>query len=54
LALPLSPLCAADCVGPAPEWLPSADSPSGTEDGPVGDPRWAALDVLRFDEPDLG
>lgn len=54
LALPLSPLCADDCVGPDPEWLPSADSPSETEDGPAGDPRWAALDVLRFDEPDLG
>jgi len=54
LALPLSPLCADDCVGPDPEWLPSAGSPSGTGDGPVGDPRWAALDVLRFDEPDLG
>ena len=54
LALPLSPLCADDCVGPDPEWLPSADSPAETEDGPAGDPRWAALDVLRFDEPDLG
>ena len=54
LALPLSPLCADDCVGPDPEWLSSSGSPSGTGDGPVGDPRWAVLDVLRFDEPDLG
>ena len=54
LALPLSPLCADDCVGPDPEWLSSSGSSSGTGDGPVGDPRWAVLDVLRFDEPDLG
>ena len=54
LALPLSPLCADDCVGPDPEWLPSAGSPLEMGDGPVGDPRWAALDVLRFDESDLG
>ena len=54
LALPLSPLCADDCVGPDPEWLPSAGSPLEMGDGPVGDPRWAALDVLRFDESDVG
>ena len=54
LALPLSPLCTDDCVGPDPEWLPSAGSPLEMGDGPVGDPRWAALDVLRFDESDLG
>jgi uncharacterized protein len=48
LALPLAPLCADDCRGPAPEAFPT-----GTDDGeaeaPV-DPRWAALSELEFDE----
>ena len=54
LALPLAPLCAEDCAGPAPELFPARrvdteagdDAPAG--EGP-GDPRWAALDALRFD-----
>ena len=57
LALPLAPLCRADCAGPAPELYPTAvdgDAPGDEEmeppgDEPVGDPRWAALRDLRFD-----
>lgn len=54
LALPLSPLCGEACDGPDPERFPTR-SPTGPDgepvvepDGPAGgDPRWAALDVLR-------
>ncbi|MDG2908624.1 MAG: DUF177 domain-containing protein [Acidimicrobiales bacterium] len=51
LALPLSPLCGEDCVGPDPERFPAmseedVESGEGTA-GPERDPRWAALDVLR-------
>lgn len=65
LALPLAPLCRADCPGPAPDRQPlAADASAGTADHSVGpgggdqpseadrpppDPRWAALDDLRFD-----
>lgn len=57
LALPLAPLCGPDCRGPAPEDFPAVageGAPTGDDggsdegDGPV-DPRWAALDQLRFD-----
>jgi uncharacterized protein len=50
LHLPLAPLCREDCRGPAPEALPvvvEGDTQEGEE--PRGDPRWAALDVLRED-----
>jgi uncharacterized protein len=52
LHLPLAPLCREDCRGPAPDAFPAVvageldDEPA---DGPRGDPRWAALDVLRRD-----
>ncbi len=49
LNLPLAPLCREDCRGPAPEDLPVLLPDETTEDEPVGDPRWAALDVLRGD-----
>jgi uncharacterized protein len=50
LHLPLAPLCAEDCRGPAPEALPVVVEGEVTEDDePRGDPRWAALDVLRED-----
>jgi uncharacterized protein len=69
LSLPLAPLCADDCRGPAPEVVevvpadtiaapasggpaePDAapGDPSDGDGGPPGDPRWAALDDLRFD-----
>lgn len=53
LALPLVPLCAEDCPGPDPERFPAtveadpvdADEPAAAP----ADPRWAALDQLRFD-----
>lgn len=57
LALPLSPLCGPDCLGPAPDEFPAVaidqgDPGDGAADGagePPLDPRWAALDQLRFD-----
>jgi uncharacterized protein len=53
LALPLAPLCGDDCQGPAPEAFPTGtddDLPEGDDDQPLADPRWAALDQLRFDD----
>lgn len=56
LALPVAPLCSEDCVGPAPESFPttaaseSADDSSESPESGLGDPRWAALDALKFDE----
>ena len=47
LALPLAPLCADACAGPAPDEFPTG--PVATEEQPV-DPRWAALTQLEFDE----
>ncbi|HEY8525104.1 MAG TPA: YceD family protein [Acidimicrobiales bacterium] len=57
LALPLAPLCDEACAGPDPGDYPVTVEPD--EDGPVDepdhggepprDPRWAALDQLRFD-----
>jgi uncharacterized protein len=43
LALPLAPLCRADCPGPAPESFPTGPV---DERPPARDPRWAALDDL--------
>ncbi len=53
LGLPLAPLCREDCAGPEPEQFPvsspdDARAGSGDEERPV-DPRWAALEELRFD-----
>jgi len=54
LSLPLAPLCSEDCEGPAPDRFPTAveDGPADAEvdPEPVGDPRWAALDALTFDD----
>lgn len=53
LALPLAPLCAEDCLGPAPEEFPTGRADGAdrtTSESPV-DPRWAALSGLDF-EPD--
>jgi uncharacterized protein len=47
LALPLAPLCADECAGPAPEEFPTG--PAAAEEAPL-DPRWAALGQLEFDE----
>lgn len=53
LALPLAPLCSEDCAGPAPDAFPTTvetDDDEGDDDAePPRDPRWAALDDLRFD-----
>ena len=59
LALPLAPLCSADCVGPDPDRFPARPVGVAGEgapgesagDEPRRDPRWAALDELRFDPP---
>ena len=51
LALPLAPLCATECAGPDPDRFPASAHTDGTDDPPpVRDPRWAALDDLRFDD----
>ena len=58
LTLPLAPLCDEGCRGPAPEAFPAVvegseaadDGDEAPADGPA-DPRWAALDALRFDSP---
>jgi uncharacterized protein len=65
LALPLAPLCRPDCPGPDPEHYPATGAGPGAGDtagagregnqsgdpaGPARDPRWAALDELRFDQ----
>lgn len=54
LALPLSPLCSADCAGPSPDVFPvSTDGAIRQEGGdsaePPLDPRWASLQELRLD-----
>lgn len=55
LALPLAPLCGPDCEGPDPDAAPvSIEGEPSAEEGdeeaePPRDPRWAALDDLRFD-----
>jgi len=45
LALPLAPLCEEACVGPEPEGHPLGALP---DEG--GDPRWAALSELKFED----
>ncbi|MFZ6004897.1 MAG: YceD family protein [Actinomycetota bacterium] len=55
LSLPLAPLCRQDCPGPAPEQFPAiaADDQDRSEGDASGehvpDPRWAALEQLKFD-----
>ena len=48
LALPLAPLCDEACPGPDPDAHPVGID-DGADEGPPADPRWAALDSLRFD-----
>lgn len=50
LGLPIAPLCELDCRGPAPERFPVVSGDVVTER--PRDPRWAALDELRFDSDD--
>jgi uncharacterized protein len=58
LALPLAPLCTAGCLGPEPAVFPTLVEGEDTEpdagaaadgDEAPTDPRWAALDQLKFD-----
>jgi uncharacterized protein len=56
LALPLAPLCAEACAGPDPADHPvtvedggEAHGANGTNGAASADPRWSALDALRFD-----
>lgn len=53
LHLPLAPLCRPDCPGPAPESFPATVAVEGGGEGDSEehprDPRWAALDQLKFD-----
>jgi uncharacterized protein len=49
LALPLAPLCSEDCAGPDPEDHPVLVPDDADPDARPADPRWAALDELRFD-----
>ncbi len=50
LSLPLAPLCSPGCAGPAPDSFPArAEADEGAAGG---DPRWAALDALVFDDAD--
>jgi uncharacterized protein len=55
-SLPLAPLCSEDCLGPDPDAFPTTvegeDEVRLDDDGasePPADPRWAALDQLKFD-----
>ncbi len=57
-SLPLAPLCREDCPGPDPDRFPArtvddvaVEDADAAASAPSGDPRWAALDALRFDEP---
>ena len=54
LALPLSPLCEAECDGADPERFPTGAAQvaqsASDDDEPEIDPRWAGLSALTFDE----
>lgn len=53
LSLPLAPLCNGECRGPAPDAYPAEVAVEAQDaDGAdaAGDPRWAVLDQLRFDD----
>jgi uncharacterized protein len=49
LELPLAPLCGPDCKGPDPERFPAQVATDDVDAEPPRDPRWAALDALRFE-----
>jgi uncharacterized protein len=49
LALPLAPLCREECDGPDPDRFPAVADDAPRQEAPA-DPRWAALDELRFDQ----
>ena len=43
--------CREDCAGPAPDAFPATveGEDAADDDEPVRDPRWSALDELRFE-----
>jgi uncharacterized protein len=52
LALPLAPLCDEACAGPDPDAHPvgvAEDVEDEVDAQPATDPRWGALDALKFD-----
>jgi uncharacterized protein len=49
LALPLSVVCAHDCIGPDPERFPATVEDDEPPE-PPSDPRWAGLEGLRFED----
>ena len=51
LHLPLAPLCREDCAGPAPDAFPAnvGGEEAAGDEAPARDPRWSALDELRFE-----
>ncbi len=49
LALPLAPLCEESCRGPEPDRFPTGVP---DDERPSGDPRWAILEELSFDDSD--
>lgn len=55
-SLPLAPLCREECVGPDPERYPARrfddflEAQEAERAATGGDPRWAALDDLSFDD----
>ena len=51
LHLPLAPLCREDCAGPAPDAFPAnvGREEAAGDEAPARDPRWSALDELRFE-----
>ena len=55
-ALPIAPLCAEDCVGPAPDRFPTTTEAAVEDEAaaapPPVDPRWAALSDLRLSDDD--
>jgi uncharacterized protein len=48
LALPIAPLCDEACAGPDPDAHPVGVA-EDEADEPATDPRWGALDALKFD-----
>ncbi len=50
LALPTTAVCRDDCTGPSEEYVVTVEAePTEEETPPATDPRWAALDELKFD-----
>lgn len=50
LALPVAPLCDDLCAGPDPASHPVTIARDEGDEARVPDPRWGALDALRFDD----